>query len=266
MTHQDYQEMLALHALDALDQADLQVMQEHLATCEECRAALDGWRDTASAFVHVAEPVEPSPQVRDRILKSVRAESSHAPASANVIQLKPKAPRRLGSFPRFTAIAASLTFVTLIIGLVILWQQNRTARTELARLSALNEETQRARARDQEILELLNLPGTRLAQLAGTKDAPAAHAVLAYDPKSGRAILITDGLPPAPAGKAYQLWFIVGDLPLPGAVFAIDAGGKAVSPDQVPAQALRTAVFAVTQETASGARRPTGPILLRSTS
>ena len=266
MTHQDYQEMLALHALAALDQADLRVMQKHLATCAECRADLDGWRDTAGALAYVAEPFEPSPQVRDGILESVRAESSHARVPANVIHLKPTSPRRLSLFPRFAAIAALLIFVTLIVGLVILWQQNRTARTELARLSAQNEGVRRARERDQKLLELLSSPGTRIAQLAGTKDAPAAHAILAYDPKSGRAILMTDGLPPAPAGKAYQLWFIVGGLPLPGVVFATDAGGKALSANQVPAEALQTAVFAVTQETASGARTPTGPILLRSMS
>ena len=265
MTHQDYKEMLALHALAALDPADRRVMQEHLVTCAECPADLAGWQGTAGALACLAEPVEPSPQVRNQILESVRAETSNASVAAKAIQLKPTSPRRLGWFPRFAAVAASLILVALIIGLIILWRQNRTARTELARLSALNEEAQRARDRDQKTLELLSSPGTRIAQLAGTKDAPAAHAALAYDPKSGRAILITHGLPPAPAGKAYQLWFIVGDLPLPGRIFALDASGKAISADQIPAQALQTPVFAVTQETASGAKTPTGPILLRST-
>lgn len=266
MTHQDYQEMLALHALAALDQADLRVMQEHLETCTECRADLDGWRDTAGTLAYAAAPVEPSPQVLDRILESVRAESVHASVPANVIPLKRPAPRRSRWLPRFAAIAASLIFVTLIAGLVILWQQNRAARIELARLSALNEEARRERERNQKVLELLSSPGTRLAQLTGTKEAPAAHAVLAYDAKSGRAVLMSEGLPPAPAGKAYQLWFIVGERPLPGAVFAVDPGGKTVSADQIPPEALSTAVFAVTQETASGARIPTGPILLRSSS
>lgn len=261
MTHQDYQEMLALHALAALDQRDLRAMQEHLETCAECRADLDGWQDTTGALAYVADPVEPSPQVRDRILETIRAEGSRASEPAYVIQLKP---RRSDWFPRFAAIAASLILVTLAALLVFLWQQNRAARIELARLSALNEEIRREGEREQKAVELLSSPGTRLAQLTGTKEAPAARGVLAYDPKSGRAILMTDGLPPAPAGKAYQLWFIVGDLPLPGGVFATDSGGKAMSADQIPGEALPTAVFAVTQEAAGGARTPTGPILLRS--
>src|SRR5439155_12936348 len=135
MTHQDYKEMLALHALAALDPADLRVMQEHLMTCAECPADLAGWQGTAGALACLAEPVEPSPQVRNQILESVRAETSNASVAAKAIQLKPTSPRRLGWFPRFAAIAASLILVALIIGLVILWLQNRTARTEIGRAS-----------------------------------------------------------------------------------------------------------------------------------
>src|SRR5712691_3536552 len=101
MTHQDYKEMLALHALAALDPADLRVIQEHLVTCADCPADLAGWQGTAGALAYLPEPVEPSPQVRDHILESVRAETSHASVAAKVMQLKPTSPRRLGWFLRF---------------------------------------------------------------------------------------------------------------------------------------------------------------------
>ena len=81
--------MLALHALAALDPADRRVMQEHLVTCAECPADLAGWQGTAGALACLAEPVEPSPQVRNQILESVRAESSNASVAAKAIQLKP---------------------------------------------------------------------------------------------------------------------------------------------------------------------------------
>ena len=38
MGHDDYQEMLAGRALDALDDTDLRELEEHLATCAECRS------------------------------------------------------------------------------------------------------------------------------------------------------------------------------------------------------------------------------------
>jgi hypothetical protein len=265
MTHQDYQDMLALHALAALDGSDLRVMEEHLVSCATCREELESWRDTAGAICFAGELVEPSPQVRERILEDIRSAKKISAASSNVVPLK-SIPRQAFWVPRYAAIAASLVFVALIVGLVILGEQNRRANRELARLSVQYEQAQRDRERNQKLLEILNSPGARVAELAGTNEAPTAHAVLTYDAKSGQAILMTNGLPPAPAGKAYQLWFIVGNLPMPGRVFAIEPNGTGVSSDQLPVAALKTAGFAITQESAAGATSPTGPILLRGSS
>src|SRR2546422_9581995 len=128
MTHEDYKEMLALQALTALDSQDESLLHQHLAACAECRGELNKWRATASALAYTAQPVEPSAQARERILESVRAESGRSRSSpANVVQL-PQASKRTSPFPRFEAIAAALVFVALIIGLVILWKQNRNAK------------------------------------------------------------------------------------------------------------------------------------------
>ena len=101
-----------------------------------------------------------------------------------------------------------------------------------------------------------------MAELAGTKEAPAAHGMLAVDSKSGHAILMAQGLPQAPAGKAYQLWFIAGTRPMPGKVFQTDAAGNAMLDDQLPAEALNAATFAVTLEPQGGVSAPTGPMYL----
>lgn len=258
--------MLALHALTALDGSDLRVMEEHLVSCAMCGKELESWRDTAGTLAYAGELVEPSPQVRERILQNIRSTNNVSTASRNVLPLKSRPRRKAFSIPRYAAIAASLVFVALMVGLVILWQQSRRANQELATLSAQYDQAQRDRERNQKLLEILNSPGARVAELAGTTEAPTAHASLTYDVKSGQAILMTNGLPPAPAGKAYQLWFIVGNLPMPGRVFVIEPNGTGVSSDQLPAAALKTEGFAITQESAGGATSPTGPILLRGTS
>ncbi len=102
-----------------------------------------------------------------------------------------------------------------------------------------------------------------MSKLAGTKMMPDAHAMLAYD-KNGRAVLMAKGLPPAPKGKAYQLWFIAGGKPMPGKVFRTDASGEGTLSDQIPTEALNAAVFAVTMEPESGVPAPTGAIYLSS--
>jgi anti-sigma-K factor RskA len=78
-------------------------------------------------------------------------------------------------------------------------------------------------------------------------------------------VLLANGLPPAPAGKEYQLWFIVGsNAPMPGKTFAPDDAGHGRLRDQVPQHALDSAVFAITLEPAGGSPAPTSQIYLSS--
>jgi anti-sigma-K factor RskA len=65
-------------------------------------------------------------------------------------------------------------------------------------------------------------------------------------------------MPPPPAGKAYQLWYLSGNRAMPGAVFNIDASGRAMMHDQLPPEARDATAFAVTLEPASGVNAPTG--------
>jgi anti-sigma-K factor RskA len=275
MVHENYNEMLSAHALTALDADDLRTLEEHLATCGECRPELDVWQATVAALALSAPLVEPSPQVRARILESVRAQTSVA-TTARDRGREPEVTstvipfRRLHRFwtttQKFAAIAAVLAFVALIISIVVLWKQNRAAQNEIARLHAERVSVRQELERQSELVALLSKPTTSVAALSGTQEAPNAHATLTYDRQTGKAVLLTNGLPRAPAGKAYQLWFIVGNLPLPGRVFVADASGRAILSDQIPSDALKAAVFAITLEPEGGVKAPTGPIYLRSVS
>ena len=121
------------------------------------------------------------------------------------------------------------------------------------------------RLRDQEALILLSSPDARKIQLAGTPTAKDASAMFAFDEKSRRAVLVTRGLPLTTADKAYELWFIPkGHAPMPGKVFTVDASGHAMIMEQVPAEAMTDAVFAITVEPKGGSPLPTGAIYLAS--
>lgn len=261
MSHEDYKEMLTFEALTALDGEDQRALENHLPNCIECSGDLNVWQATASALAYAANPLEPSPELRVRILERAHQERLSAPA-AKVIELKPKAGHLSGTFQKLGAIAATVIFVSLLAAVIFLWQQNRQAKTDVLRLSSQISDIQRALSRERGALAALTRPGTRINELSGTKDAPDAHAVLAFDAKSGRAVLVARGLPPAPAGKAYQLWFMVGSRPVPGKVFNVDVSGNAIADDQLPPEALSSTVFAVTLEVASGVATPTLPILL----
>lgn len=264
MEHEDYKVMLPLHALSSLDPGETQALEQHLAACSECRAELDAWRGTAVALAHSAEPLEPSPQVRARILERVRAESRAAKLDNVIPMTRPSAvAARAPAQPRDLLAIAALIVLGLIIGLVVLWRQNQEARTAVARLSQELQETRARLGMEQKALALLTTPGARMAELAGTKEAPAAHAMLAVDSKTGRAVFMAQGLPQAPAGKAYQLWFINGAKPMPGKVFKTDSAGNVMMMDeQLPAEALNAGTFAVTLEPQDGVPAPTGPMFL----
>ena len=245
MVHNDYKEMIPAHALSALDAADERALNDHLAECDECRRELADWEATAASLALGAKPMEPSPQVREKLLSQIRSEKSGSESGSNVIPFDRPKRNLWNSLGSLGSIAAIILFAALIVSVFVLWQQNRELRQQ------------------NEFVQLLTAPGSRMAELSGTAEATGATAKLAYD-RSGRAMLITHGLPRAPEGKEYQLWFIVGNNPLPGKAFSTDARGQTLITDQVPESARNSAIFAVTLEPAGGVRTPTGSIYLRS--
>jgi len=237
MVHDDYKEMIPAHALSALDAAEERALNEHLAACEECRRDLAEWEATAASLALSVDPLEPSPDVREKLLKSV----------SSVVPLP--SPRRnlwhsLGSFG---AIAAVILFAALIIAVIVLWQQNRRLQQE------------------NQVAQFVSSPGkTTVKELKGTTEAPAASAKILID-WQGHALLIVNGLPQPPKGKEYQLWFIEPNHPpKPAKTFSTDTAGKGLLEERVGEVAREYGVFAITLEPAGGVQSPTGAIYLRS--
>ena len=246
MVHDDYKEMIPARALSALDAAEAHALNDHLSECAECRTELEEWEATAAALGVSAKPMEPSPEVRERLLNEVRKELS----VPQVIPFRSATRNIWTSFGSLGAIAAVILATALIVGLVVLWRENNALQEQLANT--------------QEFQQLVNTPGARMTELKGTDVGAGAIAKLVYD-NNGRAMLLAGNLPSVPQGKAYQLWFIVGNNPpMPGKTFVPDSEGKGVLKDQMPEAALNSAVFAITLEPAGGFPAPTGKIYLSS--
>jgi anti-sigma-K factor RskA len=271
MTHENYKELLAAKALTALDAADARALNTHLESCADCRLEMSEWEETTALLALDANPLEPSAQIRERILASVRAEDREARLANDRVRLfasavSPRPPRNVwAALGSFGALAATVVFAALIIALVVLWQKNRTIQRELARLTAEMNQARAEVAHERAMGELLTSPDAHMARLSGTNVAPGAHAMLAYD-KSGHAMLMAKGMPRAPEGMAYQLWYIKDNKKMPGKVFTPDAAGNGTLEDQIPAVARDAAVFAITLEPKSGVQVPTGSIYLLSSS
>ncbi|HEY6246544.1 MAG TPA: anti-sigma factor [Pyrinomonadaceae bacterium] len=259
MSHEDYKEMIPAHALSALDWTDDRALNEHLAQCVECRQELNEWQQTAAAVALTASPAEPSPLVRERILSQIRSERDES-ITPKIVPFKPSQKNIWSSFGSLGAVAAAVLFVFLLGYVFLLWRENRAIKQELQTMREANQQIQD----DLKWALILQKRGSKLMELNGTTAAPGASAKLAYD-QSGHAMVMMSGLPTPPAGKEYQLWFIVADKPpLRGKTFSTDSHGKGMMEDQLPDVALKSAAFAVTLEPQGGSASPTMPMYLRS--
>ena len=266
MAHEDYKGMLPSRALSALDSEDIASLNEHLLTCAECRAELSEWEAVSSALALTSDPIEPSAAVRERILKQVQQQKKipvAQEASARVIPFSAPKSDFASSAASFALIAAGVVLALLVGTTAYLWRQKKLAEFELTQLRQEIQKTQTELDRRDQFFKFLTAPGTKVTDLVGTNGAPEASAKLTYD-KSGRAMLLARGLPAAPSGKGYQLWFIVGNKPMPGHVFNTDESGSGMLHDQMPSPMSDKAIFAITMESSRGADAPTGAILLRS--
>ena len=164
--------------------------------------------------------------------------------------------------------AAAVAFVLLGVTSLALRGRNATLQAEVVRLYERLHQSQEEMVRAHEQLARARDMGDMLAsseasvmQLAGKEAAPQARAVVAYERSTGRAALLASGLPPAPAGRAYQLWLIAENKPLPGATFKSDADGRARMSDRLPA-GVPQPTFAVTLEREGGESAPKGEMYL----
>ena len=112
----------------------------------------------------------------------------------------------------------------------------------------------------ERLYDLLRDPATRAIDLRGLDPAQASGRVVWNEAKGG--LLLVSGLPPAPAGKAYELWTITAGTPRPAGLFQVDARGRAAH--HVAATGGPVDVFAVTLEPEAGVAAPTGPMMLAS--
>jgi anti-sigma-K factor RskA len=126
-------------------------------------------------------------------------------------------------------------------------------------LAAAEREVDRLRL----AVEILAAPELRPVVLAGLEPTPGAAGHTFLDARRSRALFVARDLPPAPAGKTYQLWFIASGRPFPAGVFDADPGGTALVLVEGVAPAGEIQAWAVTIEPAGGVPQPTGEMVLK---
>jgi anti-sigma-K factor RskA len=224
MTEHEWLALAAPYALDALDGEEHAAFEPHVAQCALCRAEVASFRDVAAQLAMAAAVADPSPELRDRVLAEAR-------------RVRPIGLRRA-----WLAAAAGFLLALVVGGA---WWRERDARRTLE-----------ARVAEQgELLATLLAPDVGVANLAATGKPPSAR--LFWNPQRQRVVMAVFDLPPAPAGRTYQLWAIAtGKPPVSLGTFNTGPDGRLTAAMDVPA-GLAFDLSAVTEEPAGGSPQPT---------
>lgn len=273
--HENWQELAASYALDALDAPDRAAFESHLADCVACRADVQAYREAAGMLAHAAPVRTPPPHLRDTILARVRESGARTPpggwsrdaAAGRAAHEK----ARPGLMPRWRPLALAASII-LAVGALLLFALERSRAAGLEQqLAALESELGTSRAQiaalDSTIAKRDSLfaavfgPDVTVARLVSQGQPPSAQ--LYWNRARNTIVIAAQDLPPAPAGRTYQLWGITpGTDPVSLGTFDSESSGRAVAIFRLPAGTqFRTG--AVTEEPAGGSPQPTtNPFLI----
>ncbi|HTR62916.1 MAG TPA: anti-sigma factor [Candidatus Binataceae bacterium] len=287
MTHEELKDLLPLKALDRLEPEENRELDAHLAGgCPECERELESFREALGMLaIATADRGDPA---TDRIWHRVETRLDAPPASVGARDAgrsrdftgRTPSRRRMMSF---AAVAvAAMAIVTLFFNILSLEHGIEAARAttnfEVAALRARIDDLQRgienASARIADLRTQLSLtstltlaafsPDTRVVHLSGLAAAPKANATVALSPSNKTAFMEVSGLPPAPADKVYEAWWIARHAgPIRAGLFEAPAEGVAKVELIVPPEGEEIVASAVTLEPSGGTEKPTGAMYLK---
>ena len=235
MTHDQLRDHYDLYALGVASEPEQTEIREHLSRrCEICMLETRRARELCSLIGTTATAAAPSPKLRQRILASVGFEQ-----------------RRFGWAP-FLGLSTALA---LFAAFYFSTREHQFAIETASLRNQLRRQTIDV-TRFNEAFAILSDPATLEVTFGGTATGKV------YIDRSRGVLLIAANLPPAPAGKTYEMWTVVkGATPVPAGLFQSDPTGAALHLQPGPVDPA-TAVVTVTLEDESGALQPTSTPLI----
>ena len=261
----DLHHLSGAYAVDALDDAERTSFEQHLAVCADCRAEVSELSATAHSLGSLTETAPP-PALRAAVLTGIArvrplpplTQDAGAPAPAAAAPdvpttsttateaagpdrtVEPDAGRTVVPIGRHrrqrrTAwFAAAAAAAVIAVGGIVWspWSQDAAPPSPLAQVTT----------------------ATDAQRTSSTRGGVTTEVV--YSSQLGKAAISVKGLPPAPSGKTYQLWYIgAGGTITSAGLFTVDADGSGQA--VLSGQATPTDKVAVSVEPAGGSAQPT---------
>ena len=260
-SHDAMHELTGLYVLGALDQAERRAFETHLASCAACAAEVRTLAGVARALPYAVPQVDPPAGLRDRVLGSAKVRSFE-PSTLQQDTAR--------TFNAGWLAAAALLVIAVGLGAYAVTLRDRIGGLELQLAEAVSRldrsEQQvavavRSAETAQTRLAVLTAPDVLQVDLSGQKPAPAARG-RAFLSRSRGLLFAANALPPLPAGRIYQLWYLTKTTPVSAGLLQPDAGGQIVTAFQAPAETVLPTGFAVSIEPEGGVPQPTGALYL----
>ena len=249
-----------LYALGALRGEECASIEAHVADCAECAHKLAEARGRTALLALAADPVEPSPGVKESILRQLFSTAEGHEYSREPLR---HAPRRAGrsGVNWWTAIWAPAA-VALACASVFLWIGNMNLHREIGELYHQVADFQSGITDAQAKLDLFSAKDSVHIALAPTKEYRGANATVLYNARLGKAFYSDMLSTPPPPDKSYQLWLVAEDGSPISAGLLTPAEGQGTKMFASLPKGTAAKAFAVTIEPAGGSDKPTGPKIL----
>ncbi len=235
-------ELVGQYELFALGLSDSEVKEEIevrlIAGDPETSQAVARARGLVTALALTVPEAEPPARLKPRLMASIRQEPS--------------------GVPKLTWAWAAATALALVLALSF-WQREASKTRELtgtrAELAAAKSQIAEA-ARDlqsaTQVVDFLTKAETRVIPFRQGQ----TNGRILVNPASG-VLLVISHLPPAPEGRAYQMWITPkSGSPLPAGVFQTKTDGSAVHLSARAIDPDLTSAIAITEESAGGSATP----------
>jgi anti-sigma factor RsiW len=236
--HEDFAPDLAPYLLNALDDNEAARFERHLGECPRCRDELDQLAPAVAVLSSATEPVEPSGELRARLMATVAGEAELLRAAGREADRPPRRRRRL--LPELSRPLAAGASALALAGAV-------------AAGFAIDSATRGG--------------GSALRTVAARVDASSApHGAARLELRGASATLVVSGLPQPAGGRVYEVWLQRrgGSAPEPtDALFSVDRDGRAHV--GVPGDIRSARAVMVTSEPRGGSLRPTTQPLIAAT-
>src|ERR1017187_8127642 len=220
-----------LYAIGVAEEPERGEIRAHLnRECEVCMQGIKRAREVVALLGSTAPPAAPSAALRRRILASVGVEQ-----------------RRFGWAPFLAVALAMALFAAVYFG-----GRERDRGNELARVRDQNNRQTVELASINQAFAILTGADTTVTTFGEGQPKPKGKVFVS--PSQG-VLLIAGNLPPAPSGKAYEMWIVKDGKARAAGTFQSAPDGTALHIQR--GSAANTDAVAVTLENEAGADQPT---------